>query len=273
MSLSLPHPLFIPIPVSLSSFHHHPSTLTSAFHHPSSFPTIPIRHLLLFQFFHLHLSPPMSTHLSPTFYHPTSTPHLPLTTQNSLYTIHLSTYHHSPWAIPPSTCHLQSQPSICPSSTPSKTLISLSHHMIPTTHIHISFNHSRRITFHSLLTCTTNPAPKHPPPSTLYHTLPPVTFHPFTCHQTPSFHHPHQPFLPSTMDLLHPHPPSTIGPATTITHGPSLPSIHRAPRLLTTHFPLFGFPASFICLSFLFISFMITRFYLLIISPGFVFHY
>ena len=137
----------------------------------------------------------------------------------------------------------------CPSSTFQNPYFTV-HHMIPTTHIHISFQLQPEESPSTHCIPATNPAPT---PST-FHTLPSTCLlSPSTIHlpsNTTIFHHPHQPLStthrpPWTYCI----PPSPFyhWPATTITHGPFLPSpLHRAPLLLTTHFPLFDFPASFI---------------------------
>ena len=125
--------------------------------------------------------------------------------------------------------------------------------MTPTTHIHISFqlqpaelpstcDHSLS-TYHqpSIITL-------HLPGFAIHLPLPPSTIH--LPSNTTIFCHPHQP-----LSTTH-HPPWTyyIPPsnfyhlsATTIIHDPFLPPLlHHAPRLFPTHFPPFGFPASFI---------------------------
>ena len=104
----------------------------------------------------------------------------------------------------------------CPSSTFQNPYF-IVHHMISTTHIHISFQlqpeESPSTCDHSLSTC-------HQPSTITLH-LPHFTIHlpPVTFHHSPSIKHHYSPPPPpatfyhtlSTMDLLHPaHLPSTI---------------------------------------------------------------
>ena len=152
--------------------------------------------------------------------------------------------------------------------------------MISTTHIHISFQlqpeESPSTCDHSLSTC-------HQPSTITLH-LPHFTIHlpPVTFHHSPSIKHHYSPPPPpatfyhtlSTMDLLHPaHLPSTI---------------YQPPPSSMIHFYLLHSTMFLDCSQLTFLSltfqhllsslpilpfhlFVITRFYLLIIPPGFVF--